>query len=72
MTIKGIAVRGTNWYSKPIAELPMDIDYIDANPWLPVKESSRNNAYEVKVMMNSILIYSSISSITLIILQFDV
>ena len=72
MTIKGIAIRGTNRYNESTTELPMDIDYIETHPWMPVKKSSRNSAYEVKVIMNFIFIYSSISSVTLITLQFDV
>ena len=58
MTIKGIAIRGTNRYSKPSTEFPMDIAYIDPNPWMPIKESSRNKANHLKVIMNYIFLFS--------------
>ena len=41
MTIKGIAIRSTNT-TKDLEKLVMDYAYIHANPWMPVKESSRD------------------------------
>ena len=44
MTIRGIAIRTKDVDTK---ELPIDIAYIDANPWIPLRESSKGNVERV-------------------------
>ena len=57
MTIKGIAIRSTK--TKPtLKTLPMDYAYINANPWMRVKQSSKENSRNfIKVSKLMILFF---------------
>ena len=50
MTIKGIAIRST-LRPNVVKELPMDYAYIDANPWILLRESSITKNAEERVII---------------------
>ena len=50
MTIKGIAIRSTI-RANVLKGLPMDYAYIYANPWIPLRESSRTKKADERVII---------------------
>ena len=50
MTIKGIAIRST-LRANVLKGLPIDYAYIDANPWIWLRESSRTKNAEHRVII---------------------
>ena len=50
MTIKGIAIRSTH-RPNVLKGLPMDYAYIDANPWIRLRESSITKKADERVII---------------------